>query len=54
MTVMTAYQELEAQGLLYSKEKSEYFVSDHQIKHIANYFITQVDSFMDEITESSQ
>ena len=30
ITVMNAYQELEAQGLIYSKEKSGYFVSSQQ------------------------
>lgn len=29
ITVMNAYQELEAQGLIYSKEKSGYFVAEH-------------------------
>ena len=29
MTVMNAYQELEAQGLIYSKEKSGYFVNNY-------------------------
>ncbi|AOA58931.1 aminotransferase-like domain-containing protein [Acinetobacter larvae] len=29
MTVMNAYQELEAQGLIYAKEKSGYFVAEH-------------------------
>ena len=28
ITVMNAYQELEAQGLIYSKEKSGYFVAE--------------------------
>ncbi len=32
ITVMNAYQELEAQGLIYSKEKQGYFVQDHQKK----------------------
>lgn len=30
MTVLNAYQELEAQGLIYSREKSGYFVADHR------------------------
>lgn len=30
ITVMNAYQELEAQGLIYSKEKSGYFVAENQ------------------------
>ncbi len=29
MTVMNAYQELEAQGLIYSKEKLGYFVAEN-------------------------
>ncbi|WP_151980897.1 aminotransferase-like domain-containing protein [Acinetobacter guerrae] len=29
MTVMNAYQDLEAQGLIYSKEKSGYFIAEH-------------------------
>lgn len=32
ITVMNAYQELEAQGLIYSKEKSGYFVAAQQAK----------------------
>lgn len=29
MTVLNAYQELEAQGLLYAKDKSGYYVAEH-------------------------
>lgn len=32
MTVMNAYQELEAQGLIYSKEKLGYFVADNPLQ----------------------
>lgn len=34
ITVMNAYQELEAQGLIYSKEKSGYFVAEQSHQHI--------------------
>ena len=40
ITVMNAYRELEAQGLIYSKEKSGYFVSDYQ-KEFQNFQINQ-------------
>lgn len=32
MTVMNAYQELEAQGLIYSKEKLGYFVAENPLQ----------------------
>ena len=32
ITVMNAYQELEAQGLIYSKEKLGYFVADNPLQ----------------------
>jgi len=35
ITVMNAYQELEAQGLIYSKEKSGYFVAERSSNHSA-------------------
>ncbi len=34
ITVMNAYQELEAQGLIYAKEKSGYFVAERVEQHI--------------------
>lgn len=33
ITVMNAYQELEAQGLIYAREKSGYFVAEHISQH---------------------
>ena len=33
ITVMNAYQELEAQGLIYSKEKSGYFVIAQEVSN---------------------
>lgn len=38
MTVMNAYQELESQGLIYSKEKSGYFVSEQIATHLPEQY----------------
>ena len=40
ITVMNAYHELEAQGLIYSKEKSGYFVADRKTFSTTHSFDT--------------
>lgn len=45
MTVMNAYQELESQGLIYSKEKSGYFVAEQiALKPLEQYSIVSLNS----------
>ena len=45
MTVMNAYQELESQGLIYSKEKSGYFVAEQiALKPLEQYSVVSLNS----------
>lgn len=58
ITVMNAYQELEAQGLIYSKEKSGYFVAENQDttieKHVAVNHKIEINSIVFKYLKSIQ
>ncbi|MEG0342556.1 MAG: PLP-dependent aminotransferase family protein [Acinetobacter sp.] len=58
ITVMNAYQELEAQGLIYSKEKSGYFVAENQDdaaeKHVAINHKIEINSIVFKYLKSIQ
>ena len=58
ITVMNAYQELEAPGLIYSKEKSGYFVAENQEslieKHVAVSHKIEINSIVFKYLKSIQ